>query len=113
MDLVLAAADLLIGRAGGTTVAELAEVGLPGVLVPLPGAPRDHQTANGAALERAGAVIMIPNEELDGQRLLDAIDPLLQSPERLDRMAAAAKGLAHPDAAIRVAALMDQVARRG
>lgn len=113
MDLVLAAADLLIGRAGGTTIAELAEVGLPGVLVPLPGAPRDHQTANGQALVRAGAAVMIPDAELDGARLAAEIAPLLASPDLLTGMAEAAASLAHPDAASKVAALLEQAAGRG
>ncbi len=108
MDLVYAAADLLIGRAGGTTVAELAEVGLPGVLVPLPGAPRDHQSANARALVGAGAAIRIPNAELDGARLVREIQPLLDNPATLDAMAQAAGRLARPDAAARVAELLQQ-----
>ncbi len=108
MDLVYAAADLLIGRAGGTTVAELAEVGLPGILVPLPGAPRDHQTANAEALVRAGAAIRIPNGELDGARIVREVEPLLDDPSRLIAMSAAAHGLARPDAADRVAALLER-----
>jgi len=111
MDTVLAAADLLVGRAGGTTVAELAEVGLAGVLIPLPGAPRDHQTANAAALVAAGAAILIPDAELDGPRLVEEITPLLDSPDRLEGMGRAARGLAHPDAADRVAALIEEHAR--
>jgi UDP-N-acetylglucosamine:LPS N-acetylglucosamine transferase len=111
MDLVFAAADLLIGRAGGTTVAELAEVGLPGVLVPLPGAPRDHQTANAASLVATGAAILIPDAELNGNRLATELEPILAEPSRLVRMAESAHGLAHPDAAERLVALMEQVAR--
>ena len=111
MDTVLAAADLLVGRAGGTTVAELAEVGLAGVLVPLPGAPRDHQTANAAALVGVGGAILIPDAELDGARLVAEITPLLDSPDRLAAMGRAAHGLAHPDAADRVAALVEEHAR--
>ncbi len=111
MDLVLAAADLLIGRAGGTTVAELSEVGLPGVLVPLPGAPRDHQTANAAALVRAGAAIAIADAELGGDRIVAEVQPLLDDPARLAVMADAARRLARPDAAQRVAQLMEQESR--
>ena len=111
MDLLLAAADLLVGRAGGTTVAELAEVGLPGVLVPLPIAPRDHQTANAAALVRAGAAILIPDGELDGDRVVREVQPLLDEPERLVAMGVAARSLARPDAADRVADLVESNAR--
>jgi UDP-N-acetylglucosamine--N-acetylmuramyl-(pentapeptide) pyrophosphoryl-undecaprenol N-acetylglucosamine transferase len=112
MDTVLAAADLLIGRAGGTTVAELAEVGVGGVLVPLPQAPRDHQTANAAALVRVGAALLIPDAELDGDRLVAEIDALLGDPSQLERMGTAAHTLAQPDAADAVAELVERHARR-
>lgn len=111
MDLLLAAADLLVGRAGGTTVAELAEVGLPGLLVPLPIAPRDHQTANAAALVGAGAAILVPDGELDGPRIVRELQPLLDDPDRLVAMGEAARSLAHPDAADRVADLVEGNAR--
>jgi UDP-N-acetylglucosamine--N-acetylmuramyl-(pentapeptide) pyrophosphoryl-undecaprenol N-acetylglucosamine transferase len=111
MDLVLAAADLLIGRAGGTTVAELAEVGLGAVLVPLPSAPRDHQTANAAALVRVGAAILVPDDELTGRRLVAELLPLLDAPASLVAMGEAAKTLAHSDAADRVAELVEDHAR--
>ncbi len=112
MDLVLTAADLMIGRSGGTTVAELAEVGLASVLVPLPGAPRDHQTANAGPLARAGGAILVPDAELDGDRLLAEVTPLLDDPARLVAMGAAARTLARPDAADRVADLVEEHARR-
>jgi UDP-N-acetylglucosamine--N-acetylmuramyl-(pentapeptide) pyrophosphoryl-undecaprenol N-acetylglucosamine transferase len=111
MDRLLCAADLLVGRAGGTTVAELAEVGLGAVLVPLPIAPRDHQTANAAALVRAGAAILVPDAELDGDRLVEELAPLLDDPRRLETMATAAHSLARPDAADRVADLVERHAR--
>ena len=112
MDSVLAAADLLIGRGGGTTVAELAEAGVGAILVPLPQAPRDHQTANAAALVRAGAARLIPDADLTGDRLLAEIEPLLDDPERLVRMGVAAHTLAQPDAADAVAELVERHARR-
>ena len=112
MDSVLAAADLLIGRGGGTTVAELAEAGVGAILVPLPQAPRDHQTANAAALVRAGAARLIPDADLTGDRLLAEIEPLLDDPERLVRMGVAARTLAQPDAADAVAELVERHARR-
>ena len=111
MDLLLAAADLLVGRAGGTTVAEVAEVGLPALLVPLPIAPRDHQTANAGPLVRAGAAILVPDGELDGARLVRELQPLLDEPARLVAMGEAARSLAHPDAADRVADLVEAHAR--
>lgn len=111
MDTVLAAADLLIGRAGGTTVAELAEVGVGGVLVPLPQAPRDHQTANATALVRVGAAVLIPDAELDGERLVAEVQPLLDDPSKLEQMGSAAHTLAQPEAAAAVAELVERHAR--
>ena len=112
MEKVLAAADLVIGRAGGTTVAELAEVGVASVVVPLPGAPRDHQTANAAALVRVGGAVLINDADLDGDRLADAVEALISEPDRLHRMGAAAHTLARPDAADAVAELVERHARR-
>ena len=72
--LLLAAADLLVCRAGGNTVAEVAVVGLPAVLVPLPNAPGDHQTANARALADAGAAVLVPDGELDADRLVAEVE---------------------------------------
>ena len=111
MQLVLAAADVAVCRAGATTVAELAAVGLPAVLVPLPGAPGDHQTANARALSDAGAAVLVPDGELDGARLVAEVDALLAEPDRRDRMAAAAAAAGRPDAGDRVADLVEEHAR--
>jgi UDP-N-acetylglucosamine--N-acetylmuramyl-(pentapeptide) pyrophosphoryl-undecaprenol N-acetylglucosamine transferase len=113
MDLVLAAADLAVCRAGATTVAELAVVGLPAVLVPLPGAPGDHQTANARHLADAGAAVLVPDAELDGARLAAEVDTLLGAPDRLQAMSEAAAGVARRDAAQQVAALVERHAHRG
>jgi UDP-N-acetylglucosamine--N-acetylmuramyl-(pentapeptide) pyrophosphoryl-undecaprenol N-acetylglucosamine transferase len=108
MDLLFAAADLCVCRAGGNTVAELAVVGLPAVLVPLPNAPGDHQAANARVFERAGAAVLVPDGQLDGDRLVAEVDKLLADPGRLAAMGAAASGLARPDAADAVAALAEE-----
>ncbi len=108
-----AAADIYVGRAGGSTVAELTVVGLGGVLVPLPIAPRDAQTANAEALVRVGAAVLVPDGELDDQRLAAELTPLLAAPATLVGMADAARSLAHPDAARRVADLAERHARHG
>ena len=112
MPVLLAAADVVVGRAGGTTVAELAAVGMPSVLVPLPIAPNDHQTANAMALVRAGAAVLIPDGELTTERLADELGALLDDTERLTRMEAAARSFARPDAAERVADVVERHARR-
>ncbi len=99
----LVAADLCAARAGGS-VFELAAAGLPAVLIPYPHATADHQTANARWMEEAGAAVIVPDAEIDPARLRREIDSLLGEPERLGRMRAAARGLARPDAARRIAA---------
>ena len=110
---LLAAADLAVCRAGGSTVAELAQVGLAAILVPLPIAPRDHQSANAEVLVRAGAAVRVPDAELDTDRLEAELRTLMGHEGTLAAMDAAARTLAHPDAAARVAALALEHARRG
>ncbi|MBN1528151.1 MAG: undecaprenyldiphospho-muramoylpentapeptide beta-N-acetylglucosaminyltransferase [Thermoleophilaceae bacterium] len=99
----LAAADLAVARAGGS-VLELAAAGLPAVLVPYPHATADHQTANARYMERAGAAVVVPDDELDGPRLARETGGLLAAPQRLAAMTKAARGVARPDAAERIAA---------
>jgi undecaprenyldiphospho-muramoylpentapeptide beta-N-acetylglucosaminyltransferase len=111
MELLLSAADVAVQRAGASTVAELTVAGLPAILVPLPGAPGDHQTANARRLAAAGAAVMIPDGELDAARLAIELDRLLEdAPARRD-MGVAARALARPDAADAVAALAEEHAR--
>ena len=106
-----AAADVCVTRAGAMTVAELLVAGVPAILVPLPGAPRDHQTRNAEALVRIGAAVHVPDPECTGRRLSEELDALLSDPERLRAMSDAARLHAHPDAAARVAELVDAHAR--
>lgn len=110
MDLVLQAADVAVTRAGGT-VAELAALGLPAILVPLPIATRDHQLANARVLEAAGGAITIPDADLDTDRLEQELADLLGDRHRLASMAAAMRAAGRPDAADRVAALVEDCAR--
>jgi UDP-N-acetylglucosamine--N-acetylmuramyl-(pentapeptide) pyrophosphoryl-undecaprenol N-acetylglucosamine transferase len=98
----LAAADLVASRAGGS-VLELAAVGLPAILVPYPHATADHQTLNAQHMERAGAAVVVPDEQLDGPRLAREVAALLGAPQRLDEMSNAARAAARPDAAERIA----------
>lgn len=110
---LLAAADVGLTRAGGSTVAELAIVGLPSILVPLPIATRDHQRANAAALVGAGAAKLVIDDELSSDRLLTELLPLIDEPDRLVPMAAAAREQGHPDAGARVADLFETAAATG
>jgi UDP-N-acetylglucosamine--N-acetylmuramyl-(pentapeptide) pyrophosphoryl-undecaprenol N-acetylglucosamine transferase len=98
----LAAADLVVARAGGS-VFEIAAHGLPAVLVPYPHASADHQAANARWMADAGAAVVIADGELSGARLGGEVATLLADRERLRAMAAASAGLARPDAARDVA----------
>jgi undecaprenyldiphospho-muramoylpentapeptide beta-N-acetylglucosaminyltransferase len=108
---VFAAADLVVCRAGATSVAELTVTGTPSVLVPLPGAPGDHQSANARTVEQAGGAVLVPDDQLDGTRLAELITTLTEDPARLAAMGAAAASLAHRDAAGAVARLAEEHAR--
>jgi UDP-N-acetylglucosamine--N-acetylmuramyl-(pentapeptide) pyrophosphoryl-undecaprenol N-acetylglucosamine transferase len=101
-----AAADVVVCRAGATSIAELTVLGIPAVLVPYPHATGDHQTRNAEALARAGGAVAIPDDELDGARLVAAVEPLLTDPERHATVAAAARAFGRPDAATNVARLL-------
>lgn len=110
MGQLLAAADLAVTRAGGS-VAELAAVGLPAVLVPLPIAPRAHQAANAAVYERTGEAVVVADRELTTERLATELDRWLTNPDRLEAASRAMRALARPDAAEQVAALIEATAR--
>ncbi len=105
------AADVCVLRSGAMTVAEVMAAGVPAILVPLPGAPRDHQTRNAEALVGLGAAVLVPDRECDGARLARELDALLSDPDRLRSMSEAARANGHPDAAARVAELVDTHAR--
>ncbi len=106
----LAAADLVVARAGGS-VMEVAAAGLPAVLVPYPYATADHQTSNARFIEQAGAAVVVPDGELDGPRLAREVGTLLGAPQRLGAMAKAARAVARPDAAERIADELIALAR--
>ena len=108
---VLAAADLVVARAGGS-VMEVAAAGLPAILVPYPHASADHQTLNARHIERAGAAVVVPDDELDGPRLAREVGALLAAPQRMAAMANAARAVAKPDAAQRIADELLALARR-
>jgi UDP-N-acetylglucosamine--N-acetylmuramyl-(pentapeptide) pyrophosphoryl-undecaprenol N-acetylglucosamine transferase len=101
-----AAADVVVCRAGATSIAELTVLGIPAVLVPYPHATGDHQTRNAEALARAGGAVAIPDDELDGTRLVAAVEPLLTDPDHHRAVASAARAFGRPDAARNVARLL-------
>ncbi|MGH2961952.1 MAG: UDP-N-acetylglucosamine--N-acetylmuramyl-(pentapeptide) pyrophosphoryl-undecaprenol N-acetylglucosamine transferase, partial [Solirubrobacterales bacterium] len=99
----LAASDLVLARSGGS-VFELAAAGRPAILVPYPHAAGGHQRDNADWMEAAGAAVVIEDSALTPETLADTASELLDDPDRLERMAVRARGLARPDAAQRVAA---------
>jgi UDP-N-acetylglucosamine--N-acetylmuramyl-(pentapeptide) pyrophosphoryl-undecaprenol N-acetylglucosamine transferase len=112
MPTVFAATDIVVCRSGASSVAELAAVGVPSILVPLPGAPGDHQTANARGLVPAGAAVLVADAEFDGVRLAHELDQLVVDDELRRRMAEAAIAFARPDAAASVVDLVERHAHR-
>jgi UDP-N-acetylglucosamine:LPS N-acetylglucosamine transferase len=111
MGLALAAADLAIARAGASTLGELPLFGLPAALVPYPYAWR-YQKLNAEHLVHQGAAVLVRDQDL-GAQLLATIRVLLDDPDRLEAMGAAARRLSRPDAAQMIAAEIERVAARG
>jgi undecaprenyldiphospho-muramoylpentapeptide beta-N-acetylglucosaminyltransferase len=111
MPTVLAAADLVVCRAGSGTLFELAAAGLPAILVPSPVVTADQQTRNAERLVEAGAAVLVPDGDLDGGRLAALVDELVEDEPRRAAMAAAARAWARPDAADDIAALAEAHAR--
>lgn len=106
----MAAAHLVVARAGASTVAELMAVGRPAILVPFSAAMDDHQTANAAGFAAAGAGIVLPEAEAVPNRLAGHLAGFMGSPESVAAAAAAARTLGRPDAAARLADLVEMEA---
>jgi UDP-N-acetylglucosamine--N-acetylmuramyl-(pentapeptide) pyrophosphoryl-undecaprenol N-acetylglucosamine transferase len=106
----LAAADLVLARAGGS-IFEIAAAGVPALLVPYPHATGDHQSGNARWMTDAGAAVTIPDSELTAGRLASQADELLRDADRLARMASASRSLARPRAAVDVARELLEIAR--
>lgn len=98
MDTLMGASDLVISRAGATTIAEISASGTPSILIPFPYATGDHQRFNAQAVEDAGAGIMIEDKDLTGQVLCDAVDKIFWDDKKLAEMKVCAKNYAKIDA---------------
>ena len=112
MGSALAACDLVVARAGATSIAEITALGRASVLVLYPYATDDHQTSNAASLVAHGAAFVVTDADIDGQQFGDMIVGLLGDGVARATMAAASRALGRPDAAARVAELARGVARR-
>lgn len=109
----LAGARLVISRAGASSVADIAAIGRPAILIPLAIAKRDEQTANARGLVEGGAAVMIPERDLAPERLSAEVAGILGDRARAEAMSAAAARLGRPDAARRLADLVEELAARG
>ncbi|MGE5703798.1 MAG: undecaprenyldiphospho-muramoylpentapeptide beta-N-acetylglucosaminyltransferase [Clostridia bacterium] len=103
---LLAASDLVISRAGASILAELTALGVPSILVPSPYVTNNHQEKNARGLENAGAAVVITEQQLNGERLHQAINGILLDPQRQQQMRASSAALGMPDAAERIYRLL-------
>jgi UDP-N-acetylglucosamine--N-acetylmuramyl-(pentapeptide) pyrophosphoryl-undecaprenol N-acetylglucosamine transferase len=109
----MAATHLVIARAGASTVAELTAIGRPAVLIPLPHALDQDQSANAGVLERAGGAIRLAQHDFTPERLASELSALASAPQKLVAMTAAARSQGALDAAERLADLVGDIMRRG
>ena len=109
---VMASSHLVIGRAGASSVAELSVIGVPSILVPLPHALDNDQLQNATRLADAGACWCVEQKDLTGARLADMLSRAMREPETLATSAAAARAQGRPDAALRLADLVEELMGR-
>jgi len=109
----IAAAHLVISRSGASTVSEVAVIGRPAFFVPYPYALDHDQAANAAALAVAGGAEVHPQSSLSAERIAELVGAAMDDPDRMARMAAAAKSAGHPDAARLLADLAEAIAGKG
>ena len=113
MDRAYAAADLVLCRAGASTLFELMAMGKPAILVPYPYAANDHQTLNAQTMVKAGAAVLVADGDLSGARLSQILKELIQDPPRLKKMGEQAAALASPRAAHRIVTFCYEMAGHG
>jgi UDP-N-acetylglucosamine--N-acetylmuramyl-(pentapeptide) pyrophosphoryl-undecaprenol N-acetylglucosamine transferase len=107
----IAAADLVVSRAGAMTLGELAAIGRAAILVPFAAATNNHQELNARVMEKAGGAVVITESELSPERLANVISEILADPQRTERMGSAAKQLATPDATKSIVDLIAKIQR--
>ena len=109
MPLAMAAADLVLCRAGASTIAELTAIARPALLVPSPNVVADHQTKNARVLEQAGGAVLLPEAGGSGESLYRAAKSLLEDPLRRQAMSAALRDMAAPDAAEQIYGVLSEL----
>ena len=106
-------AQLIISRAGASSVADISVIGRPAILIPYAAATNDHQSANARGLTEAGAAILIPEKRLNAQNLSDQIELILSNPQGAAQMAMAALSCGRPDATEALVALVEDLTLKG
>lgn len=109
MPLVMAAADLVLCRAGASTIAELTAIARPAILVPSPNVVADHQTKNASVLSNAGGAVLLPEGETSGEKLYTLITELLKNSGKRERMSRALRDMAVPDAAEQIYTVLNEL----
>ena len=109
MELTLNAADIAVSRAGSLSLSELNLCELPSILIPFPYAAADHQRFNARAMEEAGAAVYLEDSDCTGEKLLEIITGLFDSPEKLEQMKNANKALAKPNAADNIVEILKNI----
>jgi UDP-N-acetylglucosamine--N-acetylmuramyl-(pentapeptide) pyrophosphoryl-undecaprenol N-acetylglucosamine transferase len=109
---VLAGIDLVVARAGATTLAEITSLGIPGILIPSPYVTNNHQEKNARALSEKGAAELILEKNLSGKLLVEKIDSILMNKNKLVEMKAQSKALGVPDAANQLYKLMKELVEK-
>ena len=112
MPTVMAAADIVISRAGASSCNEIAASGTPCILIPSPNVTDNHQEKNARALEEKGGAVVVLEAECTEKRLLDEINALLSDTEKYTAMSKALQNIIIPDCADRVCDVVENLARR-
>ena len=113
MPTAMAAADVVISRAGASTCNEIAASGTPCVLIPSPNVTDNHQEKNARAMEKPGGAVVILEKECTAQRIYEEIRRIVENPQVSEKMQKALHGMTVPDSAERVCAVMEQIRKRG
>ncbi len=108
----IAAADVVVARAGATSIAEITAIGRASVLVPYPYATDDHQTLNARAVSASGGAIVVPDDQVDTEEFDSAVLGLVRDGKKRETMAAAASALGRPDAGVRVTDMIRRAAKQ-
>lgn len=106
-------AQLIISRAGASSIADISVIGRPSILIPYAAATGDHQTANAQALKGAGASILVPESRLNHTALSEQIETIMTNPQGASQMSRAALSCAMPDATQDLANLVQFIAQKG